>query len=216
MAEGPFGAEARDQGKRERTRARLMDAAVGVFARRGIERASANEIAHAADVANGTFYNHFRDKDDIVAAVAYRIATDLVRRLDAAMAHLDDPAERVCFGTRQIIELGASHPEWGRAFVRAVGYLPELRRDASAYARADLERGVRAGTFDADVDDFFVALFVATVLTALDLRLRGEAGPEAGSKVAEQQLRMLGVPAERAHALAWRPLEPLRLGLFPA
>jgi len=29
--------------------------------------------------------------------------------------------------------------------------------------------------------------------------------------VAEQQLRMLGVPADRARELAWRELPPLRL-----
>ena len=57
-----FGEAARGQGKSARTRARLMDAAVAVFARDGFEAASVNEIARAADVANGTFYLHFRDR----------------------------------------------------------------------------------------------------------------------------------------------------------
>jgi AcrR family transcriptional regulator len=213
VSAGIFGAEARSEGKRARTRARLMDAAVEVFARRGVERASANEIAQAADVSNGTFYNHFRDKDDIVTAVAFRIAGDVVRRVDEAMAGLDDAAERVAFGTRQIVELGASQAEWGHALVRSIGYLPDLRRRAAAYARADIERGVARGTFDVEVDDFLMDLFVALVMTALDLRLRGEAGPEAGPKVAEAQLRMLGVPAARARELARRELAPLRFAL---
>jgi len=213
VSAGVFGAEARREGKRARTRARLMDAAVEVFARRGVERASANEIAHAAEVSNGTFYNHFRDKHDIVEAVAFRIATDVVRRLDAAMAGLDDAAERIAFGTRQIIELGASHAEWGHALVRSIRYLPELRRQATAFARADLERGARRGVFDVEVDDLLMDLFVALVTTALELRLSGEAGDEAGSKAAESQLRMLGVPVARAHELAWRPIAPLRFGL---
>lgn len=209
MSAGVFGAEARREGKRARTRARLMDAAVEVIARRGVKRASANEIAQAAEVSNGSFYNHFRDKDDIVKAVAFRIAGDVVARLDAAMAELDDPAERIAFGTRQVIELGASQPEWGQALVRSLRYLPELRRGATAFARADLERGVRQGVFHVEVDDVLMDLFVALVMTALDLRLRAE----AGSKAAESQLRMLGVAAARAHELSWRPLLPLRFAL---
>ena len=73
-----FANRARAEGKSARTRARLMDAAVAVFARKGIEAASVNEIAQAADVANGTFYNHFKDKDEIVGVVAFAIGSRLV------------------------------------------------------------------------------------------------------------------------------------------
>ena len=132
-----------------------MDAAVEVFARHGIEAASVNEIAAAAEVAN------------------------------------------------------ASAPEWSRALVRAVWYLPDLRRQVSAYARADIERGVRAGSFKVEVDDLLVDLFASLVVTAVFLRLEGEAGPDAGAHVAEHQLQMLGVPPARAKRVAWRDLEAL-------
>jgi AcrR family transcriptional regulator len=191
-----------------------MDAAVEVFARRGVERASAHEIAQVAGVANGTFYNHFRDKDDIARAVAFRIAGDVARRLDAAMADLDDPAERVAFGTRQMIEIVAGQDDWGRALVRSHWSLPELRRAAGSYARGDLERGVRAGVFDVVVDELLVDVFVAMVITALDERLRAGPASDAGARVAEQQLRMLGLPAARAREVARRPLAPLRLPLI--
>ncbi len=206
---GSFAARARGAAKRDRTRARLMDAAVEAFAREGIEAASVNAIAHAADVSNGTFYNHFRDKDEIVTAVAFGIARELAARIDAAMADVDDAALRVSFGTRHYVELASRRPSWGKAWARSVGSLPKLRREVSAFARADLERGVRDGVFRVEVDDFFVDLFTAMVVTAVLLRIEGEAGPEAGSRVAEQQLRMLGVPPARARRLAWRPLEPL-------
>lgn len=204
-----FASQAREQGKSARTRARLMDAAVGVFARKGIEAASVNEIAQAADVANGTFYNHFKDKDEIVGVVAFSIAGDVARRLDEAMADLEDAAERTSFATRQFVELATSAPDWGRALVRAVWYLPELRRQVSGFARADIERGVRDGVFKAEVDDLLVDLFGSLVIMAVLLRLEGEAGPEAGARAAEHQLRMLGVPPARARRVAWRELAPL-------
>lgn len=206
-----FTDRARGLGKSARTRARLMDAAVEVFARQGIEAASVNEIAQAADVANGTFYNHFKDKDEIVGVVAFAIAGDVAERLDQAMEGLEDAAERTSFATRQFIELATSAPSWGRALVRAVWYLPELRRQVSAFARSDIERGVKSGLFKVEVDDFLVDLFASLVVMTVFLRLEGEAGPDAGAQAAEHQLRMLGVTPARAKRVAWRELTPLSL-----
>ena len=51
--------------KKARTRADLLAAARQVFAARGYHETSIAEITHAADVGVGTFYLHFRDKDEI-------------------------------------------------------------------------------------------------------------------------------------------------------
>lgn len=199
-----FASQAQGQGKSARTRARLMDAAVGVFARVGYEAASVNEIAQAAEVANGTFYLHFKDKDAIVGEVAFRIAAEVARDLNEAMAGIEDATERTSFATRRFIDMAATNAEWGWALFRAVWFLPELRRQVVTYLRADLELGVRQGAFTVAIDDFLVDMFGSMVMTALFGRLRGESGPEAGPKTAELQLRMLGVPAERARDIAWR------------
>jgi AcrR family transcriptional regulator len=208
---GVFADRAKGCGKRVRTRAALMDAATDAFGQHGIEAASVNAIAHAADVSNGTFYNHFRDKDEIVGAVAFGIARELAQRIDDAISDESDAADRVSFGTRQCIELATRHPSWGRAWVRSVWSLPELRREVSSFARADLERGVRDGVFKLEVDDLFVDVFTSMVVTAVELCLEGQAGPDAGPRVAEHQLRMLGVSQARARRIAWRPLEPLEI-----
>lgn len=210
---GPFAREARELGKSARTRARLMDAAVSVFARDGFEAASVNEIARAADVVNGTFYVHFKDKDDIAAAVAFRIATDVTRQLEAAMTDIDDAIERTSAATRRFIALASAEPEWGWALFRAIWVMHELRGQVTARLRADLIRGRRQGAFTIEVDDFLVETFSAMTMAALFAQLQGTSGPEAGSKVAELQLRMLGVPAKRAKATAWKALKAIELKL---
>jgi AcrR family transcriptional regulator len=208
---GVFATRARGAGKRARTRARLMDAAAEAFARHGFEAASVNEIAHAAEVSNGTFYNHFRDKDEIADVVAFAIAAEFARRIDDAMRDVIDPAERVSFGTRRFVALATREPTWGRAMIRAFGSLPRLRREVSAFARADLERGAREGVFKVEIDDLLVDLFASMVATAVFLHLEGEAGSDLGARTAEHQLRMLGVPPARARRAARRPLDPLSL-----
>lgn len=54
----------RGERRRARTRIELLAAARKIFAERGYHEASIAEITALADVGVGTFYLHFRDKDD--------------------------------------------------------------------------------------------------------------------------------------------------------
>lgn len=200
-------------GKGARTRIKLMEAALGVFAREGFEAASVNEIARAADVVNGTFYLHFKDKNDIATAVTFGLAADVTRQLEEAMTGIDDAVERTGTATRRFIELASAQSDWGWTLWRANWFFSGLREGAAARLRADLMRGYEQGVFTVEIDNFLISIFTSMMSAALFDRLRGAAGPEAGSKVAELQLRMLGVPQEKAKAAAWRDLPPLDIAL---
>lgn len=208
-----FADDARSLGKAARTRARLMDAALGLFAREGFDAASVNAIAHAADVVNGTFYLHFKDKDEIAAAVVSRIAADITRQLDEAMEDVDDAIERTACATRRFIEFAAANADWGWAIVKASLAFRDFRGNVLSYLRADLKRGVRQGAFSVTADDFLVDMFASMTLAALVARLEGREGAAVGSRTAELQLRMLGVSAARAHKTAWRKLPALKLAM---
>lgn len=51
------------------TRDRILEAAVRVFSREGFDRASVKSIAEEAEVAVGSIYNHFRNKDDLLISI---------------------------------------------------------------------------------------------------------------------------------------------------
>ncbi len=57
----------------EQTRESILDAATMVFFKRGIARASLEEVARAAGVTRGAVYWHFRDKLDLFAAIEDRL-----------------------------------------------------------------------------------------------------------------------------------------------
>jgi TetR/AcrR family transcriptional regulator, fatty acid metabolism regulator protein len=52
-----------------RTRERILQAAVEVFARRGFHGARVADIAEVAGIAYGLVYHHFRNKEEILAAI---------------------------------------------------------------------------------------------------------------------------------------------------
>lgn len=65
------------RGVRSRTRTLLLDAAVRVFSRKGAGAAAIHDIAAEAGVSNGTFYNYFRTRAEILEAASFRLAERL-------------------------------------------------------------------------------------------------------------------------------------------
>jgi AcrR family transcriptional regulator len=53
-------------------RTRILDSAYRLFSHRGVRGVGVNEVIAQADVANATFYRHFKSKDDLVVAFLER------------------------------------------------------------------------------------------------------------------------------------------------
>ena len=209
---GPFETAAKNRGKSERTRARLLDAAASVIAHHGPEGVTVNAIAAAAALTARTFYRHFKDRDEVSAALGFQIGAEITAFIDDHMKSIDDAVERLNFGTRQAVNLGFSRPDWGHAIVEAIWVIPELRAQLAAHMRVDLVRGVDQGVFTTRIDDATADLLATLTTTALFQRLKGLAGPEAGERAVELQLLALGVPADRVRRVVSRPLAPLSMG----
>ena len=71
--------------RRARTRADLIVAARRVFAKRGYHEASIAEITEMADVGVGTFYLHFRDKDEVFMSLLEEGLRSIRERVQAAV-----------------------------------------------------------------------------------------------------------------------------------
>ena len=83
----------------ERAR-QLLDVAEAVFAERGVQASSMEEIAERAGVTKPIVYDHFRSKDGLVAAVVLRAGTVLGEVVLAAVTSTEDPEQSVAVGLR--------------------------------------------------------------------------------------------------------------------
>ncbi|MCT2588890.1 TetR/AcrR family transcriptional regulator [Streptomyces sp. N2-109] len=72
---------------------RLLAAATRLFAERGYERTSVQEIVEAAGVTKGALYHYFGSKDDLLHEIYGRLLRLQQQRLDA-FAGADAPVER--------------------------------------------------------------------------------------------------------------------------
>ncbi len=98
--------------RKEVKRQNLMDSAYALFLEKGTLGTTINDIAQRADVAKGTFYLYFKDKDDIFHALVERISSRVVA--DAARAvqesGLTDFSARVILFADCIIEYFKTAP----------------------------------------------------------------------------------------------------------
>lgn len=67
----------------ERIRGEIMDAAIEVISEKGFKGATTKEIAERADMAEGTLYNYFKNKNDILMSIAERYVS-YKRNLDVS------------------------------------------------------------------------------------------------------------------------------------
>jgi AcrR family transcriptional regulator len=108
-------------GRRERTkaanRAAILDAARDVFAEHGYEAASVRDIIRRTDLASGTFYNYFPDKDAIFVALIAETGEHARRRVRAARRKARTASEFVEGGYRAFFEFIVEEPE-RFAFIR--------------------------------------------------------------------------------------------------
>lgn len=93
-----------------------MDAAARVFARRGIERASIDEIAGEAGFTKGAFYAHFDSKDELFLTIVDDKFNAEVERLEAMLVGTEDPEREARDAAVDFIRTVNRDPDWSRLF----------------------------------------------------------------------------------------------------
>jgi TetR/AcrR family transcriptional regulator, fatty acid metabolism regulator protein len=76
-------------------RQRILQAAVKVFARKGYHGAKVSEIARRADVADGTIYLYFRNKEDILVSLFDQVMVEHLARAREELAAVEGAPARL-------------------------------------------------------------------------------------------------------------------------
>lgn len=105
------------RGEGERLRAEIVDAASRMLAESGeVGELSLRAVARAVGVATTSIYLHYRDLDELVAAVKIRYFEEFGAVLQAASAAAgDDPRDRVRASAHTYVRYGLEH--WGEYWV---------------------------------------------------------------------------------------------------
>jgi AcrR family transcriptional regulator len=179
-----------------------MDAAVTVFAEYGVEAAPISKITATAKVSNGVFYYHFKDKAELVDAVAHAVAAALVNQVDKEIANITDGAERVALATQIFIRLAAAEEAWGWLAVQAMIDMGQFRDQISSGIRKDVGIGIKQGYFDVEPSDVLFTMLLSVVAVSLRQHLERVDDQKIELSASSMILRMLGVPPKQATNLS--------------
>jgi AcrR family transcriptional regulator len=108
--------------KKAETRSRLLEAAATVFARRGMQQASIDEVAEHAGFTKGAVYAHFESKEDLFLAMLDDRFAGHLEEIDRVLASDAEPEDQARAGAANFIDLITSDPEWERLFFEFSAY----------------------------------------------------------------------------------------------
>ncbi len=189
--------------KKRQTRQRLIEAALRLFQDQGYDDTTVEQIAAAAQVAKGTFFNYFETKEAILPAlVAWRLR-ELEEALSPERGAPASPVARIKLALRLVADDPLADPVLMRRLFAAGGYHSTVN---PVHALADLlseqvRQAQAAGEIRADLDPLYLggvlrALFFQQLMMwhhvdrpaplpecldwTVDLLLDGIAGPEWG------------------------------------
>jgi len=92
-------------------RKQIINGAIDVFTAKGFHNATVREIAQAAGITEGTLYNYIRSKEDIIYIVYDYISKILRKDIEAALAEIQDPKERLKVALLQNLKAVDQHQD---------------------------------------------------------------------------------------------------------
>ncbi|HWJ82439.1 MAG TPA: TetR/AcrR family transcriptional regulator [Nocardioides sp.] len=197
--------ETRYDRRRARTRGVLMAAGRKLIGSHGITGLKISDITEEADVALGSFYTYFANKDELVEAVVEESLAEMAAAVGITSENRDqDPAVTTALAVLRVVGIAFTDPDLARLLVRLdhadLVYSRAMGPDALAVVRA----GVATGRFDVPDPTVVVHNVVAGSLALIRRILDGEHDRSVVVVQAELTLRLLGLGAEESAAVAAR------------
>jgi AcrR family transcriptional regulator len=143
------------------TKQKIFDAATRIVGKHGYAEASVARITEGAGVAQGTFYNHFENRQELLDQLLPKIGTDMVQFI-RARTESAEAAKQEIERFSAFFDFLREVPEFLRIlneaeFFAPIGYQKHLDNISAAYVRI-LRRTRDAGAIDGYSDEEFEAI----------------------------------------------------------
>lgn len=172
-----MGTHERKEREKELRRDEIVKAATKVFFEKGLQNATMDEIAEAAELSKGTLYLYYKSKEDLYLAVMNVGSTILFDMFDRSVSKTSSTIERLVILSETYKEFFSQHRNYFRMFHFLQNQQlhkqvsPEMREISRLHqqrvwdlAVGILRRGVEEGLLRRDIDpaEMAVVLWSAT------------------------------------------------------
>jgi AcrR family transcriptional regulator len=194
-----------------------MAAADRVFRTKGIDTTTVTDITEEADVAYGSFYNHFKTMDDIVAA----IAEGTIKRAADKTGEIREYAETVellpSIGARVVMRMLSQDPAVRWLLDRPNIFVDEFYKMAREFMYDAEQAAVLDGRLKpAGGHDSWLRIIPWVMVSELKAAVETENHAEHEEIFARVSMRFMGIPDDKVEALLDRSMELCRKHGLPA
>ncbi|HEY0682324.1 MAG TPA: TetR/AcrR family transcriptional regulator [Steroidobacter sp.] len=189
----------------ERTRAALLSAGRTLFASRDVEGVTVDQIVATAEVAKGSFYNHFVDKDVFAREIASSVRRQAEQAVNEANADVTDPAAHLARALCVFMRFAIEHRESAQVLWRLNSGATMVDAPINRNLRNNVQQGITQQRFKHVDLEVAVLLVMGTIVISLRHALEERLVTphiDIARGMAAGLLRSLGVPAAQADRLA--------------
>jgi len=157
---------------------KIIQAATKVFAQKGFYNSKVADVAREANVADGTIYLYFKNKDDLLISIFESSMDSFTAEVQREMATATNPIEKLSKFIRLHLELVRQNPDTATVLQIELRQSSKFMKEYAATKFIDylniisdiLEEGQRQGSIKKNVNPFIVkrAIFGAVDEMALE------------------------------------------------
>ena len=196
----------RAERRRAETRERITRAALDLLLEEGAVRLRLSDVAERADVAFGSLYTYFENKEAIVDAVVAEALSELMEETRPDEDRYEDPAEEVAAAARRVVRIAFDERELALALMSLPRAQERFVAILGPRSQELLERGVATGRFQMTDPNALTAYLLAGGFELIRGVLDGRFGDDADIICADTSLRAFGIPPDEAMEIAKRAL----------
>lgn len=188
--------------RRGKTRAKIVRAALVVFAQHGVEAKVIDLIIRHAGVSRGTFYNYFRTNEELFIEVVKEVSNEIIRTVDPVVQQQRDPAARIACGVKLVLKLARSFPVFAQFVSR--GGPPALSAGnlATEMVPRDIKKGIACGLFTVSDKKLAFDLILGAVIMAFHRVINADVSEYYSRRLVQAVLQSLGVESRLAQRYA--------------
>ena len=198
--------------RRARMRRKLIEAALIVFAEKGVDASIIDHVIAAAGVSRGTFYNYFRTNTDLLIATGEALANEIADLIEGSLDSTAPSVVSLATGLRLFLDVVRRFPLLGR-FVTRVGFQAESPTALIfVYPAKHIAEAIKHGELIGVDSPMALDVVIGCTLVVVARLSAGNVAPGYVTNMLAMMMRALSLPAERAAEIVTRPITPLRLG----
>lgn len=212
----------RKKREKEQRRNAITDAAEKVFFSKGVDIATMDDIAAAAELSKGTLYLYFKSKEDLYLAITKRALEILTDMFEEAVKNNESGIEKVRALGQAYSLFSRKFPDYFYAMIYAVSRIKEIQEDNSiaqaceqqadmafAVLADSLKKGVGDRSIRSDIDPWKAAIILWGETTGI-LQLISSKGKRIKERIRQFGFRNVEDVIDYTFAMIRYWLEPIK------